>query len=91
MLGEEVEIDGGQVDLVVELLAADHRGQVAQVDGQLLQRLGRRRCPPCPAGQVLESPLAVGVKDALGVVDVLLHDPYTNLVAIDRVDFGTRA
>src|SRR6476659_1469500 len=38
VLGEEVEIDGGQVDLVVELLAADHRSQVAQVDGQLLQR-----------------------------------------------------
>jgi hypothetical protein len=32
VLGEEVEIEGGQVDLVVELLAADHRGGVAQVD-----------------------------------------------------------
>jgi hypothetical protein len=38
VLGEEVEIDCGQIDLVVELLGADHRSQVAQVDGQLLQR-----------------------------------------------------
>jgi hypothetical protein len=37
VLGEEVEIDCGQIDLVVELAGRDHRGEVPQ-DGQLLQR-----------------------------------------------------
>ena len=40
---------------------------------------------PCPAGQVLESVLAVGVKDAFGVVGALRGDPRAELVAIDRV------
>jgi hypothetical protein len=40
---------------------------------------------PCPAGQFLESALAIGFKDAFTVVCALHDDPLTELVAIDRV------
>ena len=47
-------------------------------------RLGRLPCLPCPAGQVLESAFAVGVKGAFGVSEALLCGPRTKRVAIDR-------
>jgi hypothetical protein len=47
--------------------------------------LGRRRCLPCPPGQLLEPVLAIGVKDAFGVDDPLVADPITEVVAIDGV------
>ncbi len=40
---------------------------------------------PCPAGQVLESALAIGLKGAFGVAGALHGDPTTERVAIDRV------
>ena len=40
---------------------------------------------PCPAAHLLESALAVGVKNAFVVLDPLIVDPMTELVAIERV------
>ena len=47
--------------------------------------LVRQRCLPCPAGQVRESALAIGVKGAFGVHAPLCKDPMTETVAIDGV------
>ena len=40
---------------------------------------------PCPAGQVLESAFAIGVKPAFRMERALYYDPLTERVAIDRV------
>jgi hypothetical protein len=42
-------------------------------------------CVPCPAGQVLESAFAIGLKGAFGMENALLTDPSAKLKAIDAV------
>ena len=81
-------------DPCAELVAIDlvgHRDPGVTVAFDVVQKSAERLLPllgegvPCPAGQFLESALAVGVKGASGVVDALVCDPPTEPVAIDLV------
>ena len=75
--------------VAIDRVQVRHSGVTVTFD--VAQKLAEPLLPPVgtavprPAGQVLKSALAVGVKSALGMIDALLDNPRTEPVVIDHI------